>query len=69
MVSEADAESAITLRTNISVPRAKGSRSYVQLQRWFTVVDPDKALVARVRSFAKALDSMPRVRVRLDGAP
>jgi hypothetical protein len=32
---EADVENVITLRTNVSVPRAAGSRSYMQRQRWF----------------------------------
>src|SRR5438552_769953 len=65
---EADDQNAITLRTNISVPRAQGSRSYVQRQRWFTVVGPDETLVTRARSFARALDSVPRARVQVDGA-
>lgn len=65
---ETGAESAITLRTNVSVPRVKGSRSYVQRQRWFTIVDPDAELTARAQAFANALDSVPRVRVRLNYA-
>jgi hypothetical protein len=64
---EADVENVVTLRTNVSVPRAAGSRSYVQRQRWFTIVDPDAELTARAQSFAKALASVPRVRARLDG--
>jgi hypothetical protein len=64
---EADVENVITLRTNVSVPRATGSRSYVQRQRWFTIVDPDAELTARTQAFAKALASVPRVRARLDG--
>jgi hypothetical protein len=66
---EASAQNAITLRTNISVPRAQSARSYVQRQRWFTVVDPDEVLSARVRSFAKILGTIPRIRVRVDGTP
>jgi hypothetical protein len=62
------AETVVTMRTNISVPR-KGSRSYVQRQRWFTIVDPDAEITARVRAFANALASVPRVSARLDGAP
>jgi hypothetical protein len=31
---ETDAENIVTLRTNVSVPRAMGSSSYVQRQRW-----------------------------------
>jgi hypothetical protein len=65
---EADAETAITLRTNISVPRAEGSRSCVQRQRWFTVIDPDEVLIARVRSFAKALEVVPRIKAQVDPA-
>jgi hypothetical protein len=65
--AEADAESVITLRTNVAVPRAEGARSYVQRQRWFTVVDPDAELIARARGFANALASIPRVRALLDG--
>ncbi len=68
LMIEADAGSLITLRTNVSVPRTAGSRSYVQRQRWFTVVDPDADLTARARAFATALASMPRVRARLDSA-
>jgi hypothetical protein len=66
---EADAENVVTLRTNVSVPRAEGSRSYVQRQRWLTVVDPDAELVARAHGFVDALASIPRVRARLDGTP
>jgi len=65
---EADAESIVTLRTNVSVPRAEGSRAYVQRQRWFTVVDPDAELTARARAFADALASVPRVQARLSAA-
>lgn len=64
---EAGAESVVTLRTNVSVPRAAGSRSYVQRQRWFTVVDPDAELTARVYAFAKTLGPVPRVRTTVDG--
>ena len=64
---EADAENVITLRTNASVPRAVGASSYVQRQRWFTVVDPDAELIARSQCFAKAIASIPRVTARLDG--
>jgi hypothetical protein len=64
---EADVQNVITLRTNVSVPRAAGSRSYVQRQRWFTLVDPDAELEARAQAFAGALAAVPRVRARLDG--
>jgi hypothetical protein len=63
---EVGVESMITLRTNVSVPSAAGSRSYVQRQRWFTVVDPDAELAARAQGFAIALSSVPRVRARLE---
>lgn len=63
---EVGAESVITLRTNVSVPRAAGSRSYVQRQRWFTVVDPDAELTARAQAFAIALKSVQRVRAQLE---
>jgi hypothetical protein len=66
--SETSAETVITLRTNVSVPRAAGSRSFVQRQRWFTVVDPDAALVIKAQAFADRLASIPQVRARLDGA-
>jgi hypothetical protein len=65
---ETDAENIVTLRTNVSVPRAIGSSSYVQRQRWFTIVDPDAELTVRAQAFAAALASVPRVRARLDGA-
>ena len=64
---EADAENVITLRTNVSVPRAVGASPYVQRQRWFTVVDPNSELIARSQCFAKAIASIPRVQGRLDG--
>jgi hypothetical protein len=64
---ETNAESVVTLRTNVSVPRADGSRAYVQRQRWFTMVDPDADLTDRARAFAAALTSVPRVGARLDG--
>jgi hypothetical protein len=65
---ECDTENVITLRTNVSVPRAPGSPSYVQRQRWFTIVDPDAELEARAQTFSDALASIPRVRARLDRA-
>jgi hypothetical protein len=64
--AEVGAETVITLRTNVSVPRSAGSSSYVQRQRWFTVVEPDDELTARARAFAIALASVPRVRARLE---
>jgi hypothetical protein len=63
---ETDAENIVTLRTNVSVPRAIGSSSYVQRQRWFTVVDPTAELAVRAQAFATALASVPRVKARLD---
>ncbi len=63
---EVGAGNVITLRTNVSVPRAAGSRSYVQRQRWFTVVEPDAELTARAQAFAIALASVPRVRALLE---
>lgn len=63
---EVGAEAVITLRTNVSVPRSAGSRSYVQRQRWFTVVEADDELTARAQAFAIALASVPRVRARLE---
>ncbi len=68
LMVEVDARKIITLRTNISVPRAAGSRSYVQCQRWFTVVDPDAELTARAHAFAAALASVPCVTARLDAS-
>jgi hypothetical protein len=59
------AEVVITLQTNVSVPCAANARSYVQRQRWFTVVDPDAELVLRARKFTAILASIPRVRARL----
>lgn len=67
LMIEADAGNVITLRTNVSVPRVAGSRSYVQRQRWLTVVDPTAQLKARAQAFAAALASVPHVRARLDG--
>lgn len=65
---ETDADNIVTLRTNVSVPRAVGSSSYVQRQRWFTIVDPDAELIARAQDFAVALTSIPRVRAGLGTA-
>lgn len=59
---EIGAKKVVTLRTNVSVPCAEWPRSYVQRQRWFTVVDPDAELIARARGFANTLVSIPRVR-------
>jgi hypothetical protein len=63
---ETGAENIVTLRTNVSLPLAIGSSSYVQRQRWFTVVDPDAELAARAQAFAIELAAIPRVRARLD---
>jgi hypothetical protein len=68
LAAEVGAERVITLRTNVSVPRATGSSSYVQRQRWFTVVDPDAELIVRAKAFTLALASVPRVRARLDSS-
>jgi hypothetical protein len=59
---------AITLRTSVSVPRTTGSLAFVPRLRWFTVVDPDAALVARANEFASKLKELPRVSAQLDGA-
>jgi len=64
---ETGAQMVFTLRTNVSVPRAKESPFYVQRQRWFTVIDPDTELIDGARAFAAAIASVPRVRARLDG--
>jgi hypothetical protein len=64
---ETGTEHCITLRISVMVPRAGGWPLHVPRQRWFTIVDPDASLAARVRRFATALGSVPRVRVRLDG--
>lgn len=63
---ETGTDNIATLRTNVSVPRAAGSSSYVQRQRWFTVIDPDAELMARAHAFATALASVPRVRAKLE---
>jgi hypothetical protein len=64
---ETGAKGVLTLRTNVSVPYARRPRSYVQRQRWFTVVDPDAKLIVRARAFASTIASIPRVRALLDG--
>jgi hypothetical protein len=63
---ETGTDNIATLRTNVSVPYAAGSSSYVQRQRWFTVIDPDAELMARAHAFATALASVPRVRAKLE---
>jgi hypothetical protein len=68
LVAETGAESIFTLRTNVSVPKALGSSSYVQRQRWFTIVDPDAELIVRAQTFVAALASVPFVSARLDQA-
>jgi len=67
LAAEVGAETAITLRTSVSVPRSAGSRYYVPRARWFTVVEPDAELTARARAFAIALGSVPRVSAQLSG--
>jgi hypothetical protein len=67
LAAEVGAESAITLRTSVSVPRSSGSRYYVPRARWFTVVEPDVELTARAQAFAIALGSVPRVSAQLSG--
>lgn len=66
LIAETGAGNIFTLRTNVSVPRAVGSSSFVQRQRWLTVIDPDAELIARAHAFAAALASIPRVSARLD---
>lgn len=60
------AETVVTLRTTISIARAAGSRSTVPRARWFTMIDPDDALLTRAEMFAATLNSIPYVRSRLD---
>ncbi len=64
--TETGVASLLTLRTNVSVPRIPGSPSYVQRQRWFTLIDPNPELIARTRSFSSALATIPRVTVHLE---
>ena len=66
--NEAGAAGLLTLRTNVSVPRNPGSSSYVQRQRWFTLIDPSPELMRRTRLFCSALATIPRVRTRLEEA-
>lgn len=66
LVSEAGADRLLTLRTNVSVPRAPGSPYVVQRQRWFTIVDPTETLIARSRAFAERLAALPRARAVVD---
>lgn len=61
------ANSVVTLRTSISVPNGGTSRSMVQRQRWFTVIDPDPALTERVHAFRAAPSRIPNTSVRCDG--
>jgi hypothetical protein len=67
LMDEVGASNIVTLRTNVSVQTKPGSRSYVQRQRWFTVVDTTPQLTARSQAFATALCSVRRVTARLDG--
>lgn len=66
LLSEADAERLLTLRTNVSVPRAPGSPYVVQRQRWFTIVDPSDDIIDRTKAFAERLAALPRARAVLD---
>jgi hypothetical protein len=66
-MDEVGASNIVTLRTNVSVQTKPGSRSFVQRQRWFTVVDTTPQLTARSQAFATALCSGRRVTARLDG--
>lgn len=65
LISETDAQTIITLRTNVSVPRGDGSGYFVQRPRWFTVVDPDEEISRRAEAFGEALRLIPRVRATL----
>lgn len=65
LVSIVGTQRVMTLRTNISVPRA-GTPYVVQRSRWLTVIDPDQKLVLRAELFAERLSSVPRVRAQLD---
>ncbi len=65
LVLETGATKIITLRTSISIAGKKGG--FVPRTRWFTVVDPDPILIARIQAFAELLANMPRVRVQLKG--
>lgn len=62
---ETGARAIVTLRTNVSVPGTARPSSYVQRQRWFTILDFDDELIARARAFSELLCSVPRVSARL----
>lgn len=59
---ESEATNALTLRTNVSIPVTAGGSTFVQRQRWFTVIDADDVLLERAESFAIALGKIPRVK-------
>ena len=60
--AETGATAVHTLRTSVSVPRGDGSKSVVPRLRWFTLVDADAALLARLYAFATAADGIARVK-------
>jgi len=65
LIGEIGTNDVATLCTNVSVPRAEGSKSLVQRQRWFTLVDPDDILLARAQAFSEVMSALPRVTGRL----
>lgn len=60
LIREAGASSLVTLRTSVSVP-TKTPNKFVPRARWFTVVDPDSALIDRTNAFSESLKIVPRV--------
>jgi hypothetical protein len=62
---ENGAASVITLRTCVSVRSVKRPNSFLPRLRWFTIVDPDAALVARTERYARVLSNIPRATAKL----
>ena len=60
-----DARNVITLRTSVSMPNRSNS-GYVPTFRWFTLINHDAELRARLEAFAIKLEQCQRVRVRVE---
>lgn len=61
--SETGSQAVTTLRTSVVVRKRPGLS--VTSFRWFTLVDHDPTLLARLRSFASLLNSIPGARAHL----
>lgn len=57
---ETHCESVVTIRTSVAVPATKAG-AYVPRARWFTLINPDAAVLHQLDDFARRMNAQPRI--------